>query len=75
MKTTSETKALLCDRDCAALVGVARSTWWTWSALGHVPRPLKIGRTCRWRRNEIMAWIEAGCPGRARWEEMKGGRR
>lgn len=30
---------------------------------GRIPAPVKLGpRTKRWRRDEISAWIEAGCP-------------
>jgi excisionase family DNA binding protein len=29
---------------------------------GRMPRPVKLGRLNRWRRDEIEAWIQAGCP-------------
>lgn len=29
---------------------------------GRMPRPLKLGALLRWRRAEVEAWIEAGCP-------------
>ena len=27
-----------------------------------MPRPIKLGRLVRWRREEIDRWIEQGCP-------------
>lgn len=29
---------------------------------GQIPAPLRIGGLVRWRRDELLAWIEAGCP-------------
>ena len=28
---------------------------------GRMPRPLKLGTLLRWRRGELMNWIEGGC--------------
>lgn len=36
------------------------------------PRPVKLGRLVRWRRDEIEAWIKAGLPWRTQWEERSG---
>jgi predicted DNA-binding transcriptional regulator AlpA len=36
------------------------------------PRPIKLGRSVRFRVDEIKAWIAAGAPPRAKWEGMKG---
>lgn len=39
---------------------------------GRMPRTVPVGarRMNRWRRAEILAWAEAGCPTRAVWETM-----
>ena len=29
---------------------------------GKMPRPVKLGALVRWRRAELDAWIDAGCP-------------
>lgn len=29
---------------------------------GRMPRPVKLGQLVRWRRAELMAWVNAGCP-------------
>ncbi len=31
------------------------------------PEPLKFGKLVRWNRNELVAWIDAGCPPRHEW--------
>lgn len=31
------------------------------------PKPLKFGKLVRWNRNELVAWIDAGCPPRHEW--------
>lgn len=37
---------------------------------GRMPRPVRLGALVRWRRAELVAWIEAGCP-----SQQLGGRR
>ena len=58
----------------AALLGLSRSFVRKLHDTGRLPRPVRIGRAVRWRRDEVLAWIETGCPSRDRWEAM-GGRR
>lgn len=29
---------------------------------GAMPQPLKLGRIIRWRRADVLKWIDAGCP-------------
>jgi predicted DNA-binding transcriptional regulator AlpA len=38
------------------------------NARGTLPRPLKIGRRCVWRVDELRAWVARGAPSRERWE-------
>lgn len=35
---------------------------------GRLPRPIRLGRSKRWRVAEVRAWLAAGCPGRSFWE-------
>ena len=62
---------LLRDADAAALCGLSRSGFRKAHAAGRVPLPVRIGRACRWRRDELTAWIAAGCPTRDRWAAAK----
>ena len=29
---------------------------------GRLPRPIKLGALIRWRRAELLEWLDAGCP-------------
>jgi predicted DNA-binding transcriptional regulator AlpA len=31
------------------------------SDCGRMPRPFKLGRLMRWRRREVLGWIDGGC--------------
>lgn len=36
-------------------------------ASGRLPAPVRIGGSKKWRRDEIAAWVSAGCPIRDAW--------
>jgi predicted DNA-binding transcriptional regulator AlpA len=58
-------RAELIDADTAAtLIGVSRATWDRMRSAGMVPQPVKLnnGSIIRWRRAELVKWIEDGCP-------------
>ena len=46
----------------ADIAGVAERSWHRHVAVGKAPQAVRIGRSVRWRRNEILRWIEDGCP-------------
>ena len=58
---------LLSTAKAAALIGVAKRTWYKWDQLGSVPKPVRINMKLFWRRDELLAWIDADCPKRADW--------
>jgi hypothetical protein len=67
-KTTKEKSPFLYNaRDAAKACGVSVRTWRTWDLLGYIPQPVKIGRSLFWRIEEMVLWIEAGCPHREQW--------
>ncbi len=53
---------LLTAREAAALCSVGVSTLYRLAAARKVPRPVRIGGAVRWRRAELLAWLDAGCP-------------
>jgi len=65
--TATAAPLLVSAKELGALLGVSRCTVWTWHASGRIPLPVKIGGTTRWLRSEVVAWLEAGAPGRAQW--------
>jgi predicted DNA-binding transcriptional regulator AlpA len=39
-------------------------------AAGRLPQSIRIGGSRQWRRAEIIAWVEAGCPVQEAWQNM-----
>lgn len=53
---------LLDVRTVAALLGCSSRHVYRLADGGRMPRPIKLGSLVRWRRAELRAWIDAGCP-------------
>ncbi|HEY4759561.1 MAG TPA: helix-turn-helix domain-containing protein [Thermoguttaceae bacterium] len=54
---------LLTTAEAARLLSMGERTLWRHSRSGAAPAPVKIGGTLvRYRRSELLDWIEAGCP-------------
>jgi len=57
--------SLLIDaREAATLADVGVSTWHRLVAMKKAPACLKVGGSTKWRRADVVAWVEAGCPAR-----------
>jgi predicted DNA-binding transcriptional regulator AlpA len=56
------TPLLVSDHETAAICGVSRSAWHRLRVAGKLLPSNKLGRSVRWRREEIAAWVKAGCP-------------
>lgn len=54
-------KLLLGVHEVSVLVGLCERSVWRMAAAGKMPKPVCIGRARRWRRDELMQWIAAGC--------------
>ena len=66
---------LLTDEQAAALCNISRSTLWRLCSEDKIPPPVRIGGSTRWRLQDLIEWIEMGCPPRDRWEAMRRGAR
>ena len=64
----SKLPLLISASESAALCEISVRQWWRWDSEGAVPRAARIGRTKRWRLDELERWCAAGCPRRAEWE-------
>lgn len=54
---------MLSVRDVAALLGGCSTRHvYRLADAGRMPHPFKLGALVRWRRTEVLNWIEAGCP-------------
>ena len=60
-------KMLIDACDAALLCGISRSTWYKAVASGKTPHSVKIGRSTRWLRDDLICWIQEGCPSHAKW--------
>lgn len=64
-------RLLVSAADASSACGLSTQTWWRLHSAGKVPAPIKLGGSTRWRVDELHAWVAAGCPSRAEWEEVK----
>lgn len=62
---------LIPDIVAAALAGVSRAHWQRLRAAGKLPPSVRLGRKVLWRRAEVAAWIDAGCPDSRTWAAMQ----
>jgi len=72
---------LLTKNHMAELLGRTVRTVYRLESQGRLPESVNIGTQRVWVRDEIMHWIESGCPARRQWERLhpkyrksKGGR-
>jgi predicted DNA-binding transcriptional regulator AlpA len=63
---------LLSARQAAAFCGVSLSTWWSLDSAGQIPRKLRVGKRCLWRRRDLELWSKWGVPNRETFEQRKG---
>ena len=54
--------------EVAKLLGISERHLWALNSSGRLPRPVRLGRACRWNLAELRAWLDASCPERSRWE-------
>ncbi len=59
-------------KEAAAMCGVSVSTWYNLRACGKAPNGVRLGRSVKWRRDELRRWIDAGCPARTVWQTASG---
>jgi predicted DNA-binding transcriptional regulator AlpA len=60
----------------AKLLGISESHLYALKRTARLgPTPIRLGRCCRYRVSELVEWVNAGCPARARWQAMRGGGR
>ncbi|MHB1424532.1 MAG: helix-turn-helix transcriptional regulator [Gemmataceae bacterium] len=64
LPSPSETPALLDVKAVAQLLNCSKRHIFRLSKAGKMPPPVPVGHLVRWRRAEIEAWLEAGCPAR-----------
>jgi predicted DNA-binding transcriptional regulator AlpA len=58
-------------RELAEMLDVSLRQIWRLNASGKLPKPVRIGGSVRWNRQEIVDWFEAGCPDCRTWQARK----
>ncbi len=59
---------LLSAKELARTLSLSKRQIFRLNISGKLPAPVKIGGSVRWRADEIMGWIAAGCPDRVAWQ-------
>lgn len=56
----------------ARLCGVCRSKFHSMNSARQCPAPVELGDRCpRWLASELRAWLRAGAPARAAWQQIR----
>ena len=67
----TQTPLAISARELSAMLGVSLRQIWRLNSTGKLPKPVRLGGSVRWRRDEIIAWLGENCPARAEWEAIK----
>jgi prophage regulatory protein len=71
-KARSVREALaVCARELAEMLNVSLRQVWRLNSAGRLPKPIRLGGSVRWNREEVRTWFETGCPDRKTWEATK----
>jgi predicted DNA-binding transcriptional regulator AlpA len=55
-------------KQAATMLNVSVRQLWRLNSMGRLPSPIRLGHCVRWRKAELEAFVEAGCPTREKWE-------
>ncbi len=64
-------QGLLSTKQVAALLSISARHAISMSSCGQIPMPIRLGRSVRWSKQELLNWIQAGCPPRYKWVSIK----
>lgn len=60
-------------KDAAKLLGIGKTLFYELHSSGFLgPIPVKFGSRSLWNRQELTDWVNAGCPAREQWQQIKG---
>jgi len=65
------TKILISAKETAKRLSISLGFFYSLHNAGKVPLPRKLGRRTLWSVQELKDWIDAGCPTRVKWQELK----
>ena len=65
----NDSTSLLDVTQVATMAGLHRATVFKLVSAEKFPKPIKLGRSTRWVKDELLAWIAAKCPPLGKWEK------
>jgi prophage regulatory protein len=68
---SASTALAISARGLAEMLNVSLRQIWRLSASRKLPKPIRLGGSVRWNRQEVTTWFEARCPDRRAWEAGK----
>lgn len=72
-EVTANVQLLMSPAEVAQILSISRASLYSLMAAGLLgPEPLKLGRSTRFRRAEIIDWVNSNAPNRERWQELRG---
>lgn len=72
MEQTVE-KLLCSTNDAAAMLGVGKSKFYQMHSTGTLgPMPILLDTKKMWSVDELRQWVQAGCPIREKWQQIRG---
>ncbi|NQT03277.1 MAG: helix-turn-helix domain-containing protein [Planctomycetes bacterium] len=66
-----DNQLLLSAKDAAKLLGISERLYYSLHSSGKIPLPRRLNKRTLWSRKELDAWVDAGCPAREQWQEIK----
>ncbi len=58
--------------EVCSMLSIGRTHFYQQQSSGRFgPMPVKLGRRSLYRKAELEAWTEAGCPNREKWQKIK----
>ena len=64
--------ALISLRELAGRLGRSKRTIQRYLEEGKLLPPIRIKKAPQWRLDEVLRWMQAGCPSLNEWLQMKG---
>ena len=58
-------------KELAGMLGISLRQVWRLNSTGKLPKPIRLGGSVKWRRDEIVAWLGQNCPDRQTWDAIK----
>ena len=70
-KVSHASRIAISARELAQMLDVSLRQIWRLNSAARLPKPIRLGGSVRWNRQEVTDWFVAGCPDRKVWEATK----